>query len=168
MWFLKKNERVIPKKNYIYLIIMMVIVVFVTLLVFDINNKYQLRKLKTSYLYEYVSEVKIEDLNNILTEPSSELFIFVTKTNDEVVYNLESKIKKVIKEHDLRDNFIYIDYTNQEDNLGELNKVLGSEIKAIPALIYYRDGKYVKSIDSSKELLSSDNLEQILDEYEVE
>jgi len=164
----KKNDRIIPKKNYLYLIIMMVIVVFVTFFVFDINNKYQTRKLGISYLYEYVTEVKLEDLNNILTEPSSELFILVTKTNDEVVYNLEKDIKKVIKEHDLRDNFIYIDYTDKEDKLGELNKILDCNIKTVPALIYYKDGEYVKSIDSSEEVLKSVDLAQILDEYEVE
>lgn len=164
---MKKQERVIPKKNYLYLAIMLIAVVVLTILVFDINQKIQLKKLETSYLHEYVSEVNLSDLNNILTEPSSELFIFITKTNDEKVYNLETNIKKVIKLYDLRDNFIYIDYTDNENSLSELNKILGSDIKTIPAIVYYKNGEFIKSIDSSLDMLSSDDIEQILDEYEV-
>lgn len=164
---MKKNDRVIPKKNYFYLIIMIVAVVFVTFMIFEINKDYQNRKLETSYLENYISEVKLEDLKNILTEPSSELFILVTKTNDEAVYNLESDLKKVIKRYDLRDNFIYIDYTKNENNLNELNNVFGSELKTIPALLYFKNGELAKSIDSSIDMLNSTDLEQILDEYEV-
>lgn len=162
---MKKNDRVIPKKNYLYLVIMLVSVIIVTIFVFEIYKKYQSQKLQTSYLTNYINEVKLEDMNNILTEPSSELFILVTKVNDEDVYKLESNIKKVIKSNDLRDNFIFIDYTDKD--LSKLNKALGSDIKTIPALIYFKDGEYVKSIDSSLDMLSSEDLEQILDEYEV-
>ena len=164
---MKKNDRVIPKKNYFYLIIMIVAVVFVTFMIFEINKDYQNRKLETSYLENYISEVKLEDLKNILTEPSSELFILVTKTNDEAVYNLESDLKKVIKRYDLRDNFIYIDYTKNENNLNELNNVFGSELKTIPALLYFKNGELAKSVDSSIDMLNSTDLEQILEEYEV-
>ena len=164
---MKKNDRVIPKKNYFCLIIMIVAVVFVTFMIFEINKDYQNRKLETSYLENYISEVKLEDLKNILTEPSSELFILVTKTNDEAVYNLESDLKKVIKRYDLRDNFIYIDYTKSENNLNELNNVFGSELKTIPALLYFKNGELAKSVDSSIDMLNSTDLEQILDEYEV-
>ena len=164
---MKKNERVIPKKNYFYLLLMFVVVVFLTFYIFDLNKKYQSRKLENSYLNEYISKVNTSDLKNILTEPSSELFILITKTNDEKVYKLESDIKKVIKKYDLRDNFMYIDYTNKENNLSELNKILGSNIKSVPALIYLKNGAFVKVVDSTEDMLSSGDLEQLLDEYEV-
>lgn len=164
---MKKNERVIPKKNYFLLLLMMVLVVVITFVIFDINKKYQSRKLEISYLSNYVNEVSMADLNNILTEPSSELFIVVTKTNDEKVYNLEKDIKKVISKYDLRDNVIYIDYTDRENEINELNKILKSEIKTIPALIYFKDGDYVKTVDSSETFLNSGEFQKILDEYEV-
>lgn len=164
---MKKNERVIPKKNYLYLVVMIVLVILVTFFIFEMNKKYHERKLESSYLSGYVSEVNVSDLNNILTEPSSELFILVTKTGSEEVYELETELKKVIKSRDLRDNFIYIDYTNEEDNIEELNKILGSDIKTIPAMVYYKDGEYVKTIDSSASILNSGDFEKLLDEYEV-
>lgn len=163
---MKKNERVVPVKNYIYLLIMIIVVVALTFLIFNINKNYQTKKLETSYLANYLTVVKTEELSNILSEPSSELFIFVTKTNDENVFNLETNLKKVIKKHDLRDNFILLDYTN-ESNVEELNKILKSDIETIPAIIYIKNGEFIKSIDSKESLLKSSDFEKMLDEYEV-
>lgn len=163
---MKKQERVVPKKNYLYLLIMILVVVFVTFFIFEINKDYQSRKLEVSYLDGFINEVNINDINNILIEPSSDLFILVTKVNDENVYKLERDIKKVIKEKDLRDNFIYINYSDKDIN--SLNKILGSDIKTIPALVYFKNGEYIKTIDSSKDMLNVGDLSQILDQYEVE
>lgn len=164
---MKDNKRVVPKKNYLYLLIMIVMVVIVTFVIVDISEKHQARKLDKSYLYEYVNEVTVDEVKNILTEPSSEMFILVTKVNDENVYNFEKDIKKVIKNRDIRDNFIYIDYTDNEDDLESLNKVLGSEISSLPAIIYYKNGQVVTSIDSSERMINAGDYEQLLDSYEV-
>lgn len=164
---MKKNDRVIPKKNYLYLVIMLVLVVIITFFIFEMNKKYHERKLESSYLDGYVSEVNVSDLNNILTEPNSEQFILITKTGSEEIYKLETELKKVIKSRDLRDNFIYIDYTDKENDIEELNKILNSDIKTIPAVVYYKDGEYVKTIDSSLSILNSGEFEKLLDEYEV-
>lgn len=163
---MKKNERVVPVKNYVYLLIMIIVVVALTFLIFNINKNYQTKKLETSYLANYLTVVKTEELSNILSEPSSELFIFVTKTNDENVFNLEKDLKKIIKKHDLRDNFILLDYTD-ESNVEELNKILKSDIETIPAIIYIKNGEFIKSIDSKESLLKSSDFEKMLDEYEV-
>ena len=163
---MKKNERVVPIKNYIYLLIMIIVVVSLTFLIFNINKNYQTEKLETSYLANYLTVVKTEELSNILSEPSSELFIFVTKTNDENIFNLEKDLKKIIKKHDLRDNFILLDYTD-ESNVEELNKILKSDIETIPAIIYIKNGEFIKSIDSKESLLKSSDFEKMLDEYEV-
>lgn len=165
---MKDNKRVVPKKNYYYLIIMLVMVVVVTLTIFNISNNYNERKLEKSYLYEYVNEVTVDEVKNILTEPSSEMFILVTRVNDETVYNFEKDIKKVINNHELRDNFIYIDYTDNKDDLESLSKTLGCEISSLPAIVYYKNGVVVTSIDSSEGMLNAGNFEQLLDSYEVD
>ena len=164
---MKEKKRVVPKKNYLYLILMLVMVVVVTFSIVNISKSYNNKKLEKSYLYKYVNEVTVDEVKNILTEPSSEMFILVTKCNDEVVYNFERDVKKVIKNHDLRDNFIYIDYTANE-NLDSLNKVLGSNIAKIPAIIYYKNGEVITNIDSSERMLNSGDFEQLLDSYEVD
>ena len=38
-----KKERVVPKKNYLYLLLMIVGVVVLTLFIFNLNNKYYIK-----------------------------------------------------------------------------------------------------------------------------
>ena len=106
-------------------------------------------------------------MKNVLTEPSSEMFIIITKVNNQNIFNQEKEIKKVIKRRDLRDNVMFINYTNKND-LNELNKVLGSNIKTIPAILYYKNGEFITSIDSTNGLINAGEFEKLLDSYEVE
>lgn len=165
---MKDNKRVVPRKNYLYLLIMLVLVVTITFGIVNISKYYDEKKLEESYLSGYISEVTLEDMRNILTEPSSEMFIIVTEINNESVYNTEKDIKKVIKRRDIRDNMMFINYTDSKDDLTELNKVLKSDIKSIPAIIYYKNGEVVTSIDSYNGLINAGEFEKLLDSYEVE
>ena len=165
---MKDNKRVVPKKNYLYLLIMLLIVVFVTFGIVKISKYYEEKKLEKSYFDGYISEVTLKDMNNILTEPSSEMFIIVTEVNNQNIYNIEKDIKKVIKKRDIRDNVMFINYTDNKKDLNELNKVLGSDIKNIPAIVYYKNGQVVTSIDSTNGLINAGEFEKLLDSYEVE
>lgn len=161
-----KKERVVPKKNYFYLLLMIVGVVVITFIIFGISDKYQNKKLESSYLSGYVNQITIEEIDNILAEPNSDMFVLVTKTGDDNVYNFENDLKKIIKQKDLRDNFIFIDYSNSND-FNIINKKFKCNIKAIPAIIYIKNGEFVKNIDSSEHMLNVGDFEKLLDEYEV-
>lgn len=165
---MKDNKRVVPIKNYLYLLIMLLIVVFVTFSVVKIGKYYDEKKLEKSYFDGYISEVSLKDMKNIFTEASSEMFIIVTEVNNEDVYKQEKELKKVIKKRDIRDNIMFIDYTDEKDNLDNLNKTLGSNIKTIPAIIYYKNREIITTIDSSNGLLNAGEFEKLLDSYEVE
>lgn len=163
---MKDNKRVVPKKNYLYLLIMIIMVIFVTFSIVNIGNYYSNKKLEKSYFDGYINQVSLKDLKNVLTEPSSELFILITEVNNEKVYDVEKDIKQVIKNRDIRDNVIYMDYTDKD--ISKLNKEFNSNIRSIPAIMYFRNGKFVTSIDSYNNLLSAGDFEQLLDSYEVE
>lgn len=160
-----KKERVVPKKNYFYLLLMIVGVVILTFIIFDMSNKIQNRKLEYSYLSGYINQVKIEEIDSVLTEPNSDMFILITKIGDEKIYNFESDLKKVIKKKDLRDNFIFVEYDSNDYDV--INKKFKSDIKSIPAIIYIKNGEFIKNIDSSDHLLNVGDFEKLLDEYEV-
>lgn len=160
------KERVVPKKNYFYLLLMIIGVVVITFIIFGINAKYQNKKLENSYLSGYINQIKVEEIDNILTEPNSDMFVLVTKTDDDNTYNFESDLKKIIKKKDLRDNFMFIDYTSN-NNYDIINKKFKSNIKSVPAIIYIKNGEFVKSIDSSEHMLNVGDFEKLLDEYEV-
>ena len=57
---MKKQERVVPKKNYLYLLIMLFAVVFVTFFIFEMNKDYQSRKLEVSYLNGFIGIINGE------------------------------------------------------------------------------------------------------------
>ena len=160
------KERVVPKKNYFYLLLMIIGVVVITFIIFGINAKYQNKKLENSYLSGYINQIKVEEIDNILTEPNSDMFVLVTKTDDDNTYNFESDLKKIIKKKDLRDNFMFIDYTSN-NNYDIINKKFKSNIKSVPAIIYIKNGEFVKNIDSSEHMLNVGDFEKLLDEYEV-
>ena len=165
---MRKKDRVVPKKNYLYLLLMIVLVVVITFSITNINKKYQERRLEQSYFDGYINEISTNELNTILTEPSSEQFILITKTNDEEVFDFEVELKKIIKRKDLRDNFIYLDYTDKENELNELNNILNTNIKNVPAIIYIKNGELMKIIESEKDILRAEEFDKLLDEYEVE
>ena len=123
--------------------------------------------MENSYFEGYLNEISVEELNTILTEPNSEQFILVTKTEDKEIYNFEVELKKIIKKKDLRDNFIYINY-GVDENIDELNKMLKTEIKTLPAIIYLKNGELMKFIDSNENLLRASEFDKLLEEYEVE
>ena len=47
------------------------------------------------------------------------------------------------------------------------NKKFKSNIKSVPAIIYIKNGEFVKNIDSSEHMLNVGDFEKLLDEYEV-
>ena len=164
---MKENRRVVPKKNYLYLIIMFIMVVIITFSIVNIAKYYDEKKLENSYLNGYITEVTLEEVESVLTEPSSEMFIIVTEVNNENVYNFEKKLKKIIKSRDIRDNIIYI-ISKDDNDISELNKILNSNINSVPGIIYYKNGEYVTSIDGNDGLIDAGEFEQLLDSYEVE
>ncbi|MBQ3021445.1 MAG: hypothetical protein IJD92_04415 [Bacilli bacterium] len=161
-----KKDRVVPKKNYVILLFMITIIVILTFIIFDLNSKYTSSKLESSYLSGYIPEITLNEVNNVLSEPESEMFILITETNNKDVYNFENGLKKVIKKYDLVNNFIYIDYL-KNNNLNKINLLFDSNIKAVPAIIYLKDGKFVKNIDSSESFLNAGEFEKLLEEYEL-
>ena len=164
---MKKNDRVVPRKNYYILTLLIIMVVVITFLIFNLNDKYQNSKLESSYLSGYLNEVSENEINNVMAETTTDFFVLVTDTNNEDIYNFEKDLKKIIKKNDLRDNFVLIDYSDNKDSLDSLNKKFNSNIETLPAIIYFKDGVFVKNIDSSEEMLRADEFDKLLDEYEI-
>ena len=54
-------------------------------------------------------------------------------------YNKRLQYPVDIKKKDLRDNFIFIDYSDN-DNYDVINKKFKSNIKSVPAIIYIKNG----------------------------
>lgn len=164
--------RAVPKKNYYLLIIMIVAIIILTFAVVNVVKQVKNNHVSSGYINKYVSELQYEELENYLIEPANNTFIYLTFTADEDVYNLETKLKKVINNYELQSNFIYVDVTDEMNDanfLEKLNKKFGvsETIKNVPVILYYKDGILVDSVQGTSSIFTVADFQRLLDNYEI-
>ncbi len=132
--------REIPKKNYLFVLIMAVVVVIITFVLMNLYNANK-KEVYSSYVKEIVHEIMLDDLDNYLQEhPDAILYI---NTNDETNKKLEKEIKNLIARHNIQQYFVYI----------ENNKDITKKYKLKdnnPVFIAYKDGKVLETFSQDK------------------
>ena len=172
----KKNNKYIPVKNYIYGILIFIAII---LLAWYFISWYQVKKtekLMNSYLVTsntVNSEIKdITEIVQVLKESPSEYFVYISYTNDEAVYKLEKKLKNIIDNYGLKDEFYYInitDYQNDENIYFKLNDTFNTtRIKNTPCILYFKNNELEDVIINSKKVFNSNELVKLLQEQEYE
>ena len=173
----KENERFIPMKNYFIAIGLVVAAVLLTLYGFAWYNVIKEGKVSQSYLVKekvISSEIQsLDEVEAIFAEVPDEYFIYISYTGSDVVYNLEKKLKKVINQYELNDQFYYLNVTSikdKENHLDEINKSLklNTNIKQIPTIIYVKEGKVVDFIKrNDNNIMNVGDFQKLLDIYYV-
>lgn len=165
-------KRKIPTKNYFILLGIIILVISACFATYNLYNIYQENKIKTSPLA--IKEILYEDLKNATKEIDADTFLVISYVENKEVHKNEVAIKKMLKKKDLLDNIMYLnvtDYMNEEKFLDELNTLLklkdNNRIDSMPALVYYKEGVAVKTIDSKDHLLNVGDFEQLIDMYEL-
>lgn len=165
-------KQTIPTKNYVILIGIILLVITACFATYNLYNIYQEQKIKTSPLA--TKEILYEDLKNATKEIDADTFLVISYTENEVVNEHERQIHKMLKKKDLLDNVMYlnvVDYMNNEGFIEELNGVIKlkdkMKIKELPAIVYYKDGQAVKTIDSKEQIINVADFEQLIDMYEL-
>ena len=166
-----KREKIRKTVNYILL---MIAIILVCLLSLKVYKNYQNSKYQTSVLNKVVANMSLDDLDNAKAELASDDFIIISYTGSKEVRQLEKQIKKTILDNDLQGNFVYLDVTDlmlEDDYLDVLNKQFKLKdkdaLKGVPAILYYKDGEFVKTLTSDKEMIRVDDLQELLDSYEI-
>lgn len=130
----------IPKKNYLFVLIMAVVVVIITFVLMNLYNANK-KEVYSSYVKEIAHEIMLDDLDNYLQEhPDAILYI---NTNDEANKKLEKEIKNLIARHNIQQYFVYI----------ENNKDITKKYKLKdnnPVFIAYKDGKVLETFSQDK------------------
>ena len=173
----KNNSRYIPLKNYVLAIMIVAIAIFLVLYLFEWYKVKNLEKYGTSYLISSNTinlEIKdYEEIPLVLSETSNDYFIFINYLNVEETYKLEKELKDVIDEYNLKDIFYYINVTKlkeKKDYLSNLNDALNLEdkIKNVPTILYYHNNELAEVISNKDDIISADDLEDIIKKYEVD
>ena len=119
-----------------------------------------------------VQEQDIDEIVQVLKESPSEYFIYISYTNDEDVYKLEKKLKKVIDSYGLKDEFYYINITDYQDDetiFTQLNDTFNTtRIKNTPCILYFKNNELAEVILDNTEIFEIDEFTNILKEYEYE
>ena len=149
-----KKGKYFPYKNYLYLLIGIVVLLLLGWYIASWLKVKNEEKLSTSYLVKTSTiTYTIDDLkevDSVLQESPSEYFVYISYTGNEDIYKLEKKLKKIIDDYHLEDEFYYLDITSAKDKketLDKLNKMFNTdEITNYPCIIYFRDGNIEKVI----------------------
>lgn len=158
----------VPKKNYIILGLMFILVLCLTLYLYKWSEVYKENKLSISPLSEKAEEVKLEELSTVVGE-MNEVIVYIGHTNDKKVYNMEKRLLKYIEDKDLLDKFIYVDVTSNKDYINVLKEVfpkIKDEIKTSPMLIYNKNDSTTELINNEDGVIYTYNLEKFYNKIE--
>lgn len=166
-------------KNYLIAGGLFLAIVLLTFYIFEWYKVVDEERIRESYLVSngiVTNEINtINELEAVFSESPSEYFLYISYTNDEDVYNMETKLKKVIQKHNLQDRFYYLnidDIKEDADAIDKLNNTLGlqdKKISSIPTILYYKDHQLVDLIISKKQddLMSDKDFKDLLDRVDV-
>ena len=168
----KNTDRIRKVINYCLLMILVILLALLGLKTYKSRQNFIYT---TSPLEKVVNTMSIDDLDSATIELASDSFVYITYTESKDVYTFEKKLHKTIIDNNLQNNFYLLDATDikLEDNyIDMLNKKFSlkekNSIKALPALLYYKDGKLVKVLSSTdKEMINNDSVLNLLDSYEL-
>ncbi|MDD3341785.1 MAG: hypothetical protein PHN72_06340 [Bacilli bacterium] len=105
---MKKNNKVIPIKNYI---ILAIVVVLTLLLCGYLRNWYKMKEeatLPEGIMSGFMPEVKLEELDNYLLE-NPNIFLYVSSSSEENNRQFEKKFHDYIKKNNHLGFFVYLD-----------------------------------------------------------
>lgn len=163
----------IPKKNYIILGIMTIVIVLLTFYINAWMKTYKENKLSVSPFDGVIEEVNINEINVTLSE-MNEVVLYVGFTNDKKLYDMEKRLVKYIKNHDLVDKFIYVNINDYKDNgqyidiLKQTFVEIEKDIVEAPMLVYVKNGKAEKVINSKNGVIDTYDITSLNEEYQLE
>lgn len=137
--------RKIPTKNYIILLVLLIVTIILTLGIFEIYKK---KTKKVSNLYDFLNKITINEISSFTMENPESLIYISNKYN--VKYNkFEQVLSKKINSINLYDRSVYIDTSSitLDEQTKLKNKYIEySECEGNPLLLILQDKNVIQSI----------------------
>ena len=170
------NElRKIPVSHYIIVGIIIVWILIFMYIGYKMTQNYQEKLYDEGYFIHKKIDVKkttLNELNQVIANSSSPLFLFFNYRGIEETYELEKEMHQIMNDYHLQNNFYYIDLTDmqkeEKDMADEINQVLGiHSLLHTPAVFYYNNGNLVTIAQrEDKKILEAADFVKVLDMYE--
>lgn len=137
------------KRNYIYLLILLIGTVGLTFL---LSFLYKNEDAKLSYSYEKLNRITSDEFEGYMLEQSDVIIYISDKTN--LNYNkFEKKLIKRFEKLNLIKNVIYIDKTDMDESLQKKlseNYSYKYNEEKLPVILVINDGVFVESAEVSE------------------
>ena len=141
--------RIIPKKNYIILVVLLAVTVLLT---FVFSNFYKNKEKSESKFYQYANNISSDSFSQYVLE-SSDLIVYMADKYDLSYSKFEKKFIKKIDEYNMKNKLVYIDKEELDNKFIkelETNYGIKLNVKNLPIVLIIsnntvKDVIYVKS-----------------------
>ena len=170
----KKELREIPKKNYLIVLVVSILVVVLTLYVRSFYISYTSYNIDSSiFVSKSINQINFDDIDYAVNETTDSV-IFISYNGEKEISNMERKLYREIEKKNLNDRIIYLNVTEYLENnkyvemLRNKYPKLSVDINKAPMFIYVKDGECIDVIDSSNGLVTYKTLNTLLSKYGIE
>lgn len=132
--------KIISKKNYVVLIVLLVVTVLITLY---LSNVYSNKNRETSNIYKYFDSITYKDFDVYITE-NPDIILYIGDKYDVSYDDFNEKLISRIEKYDLKDRFVYMNVNSKIINKINQKYKVKLNINSIPYIIAFLDGKIVK------------------------
>lgn len=160
-----KNEKLreVPKKNYIYLFLILLGSLLLLLYLYTWYETYNENKLNTSIMDEYLTVINYNELDNYIIE-NKDAVIYVSILGNEDINKFEKKFKNIISEHNLKNEILYLDIS--DENIERATRKLNID-KNLPYLVVYTNGVITDTYSIDNANYSNAKIEKYLNRIGV-
>ena len=150
-------------KNYFYLALIVLITLGVIYYLYLWFDEYRKEVRNISELSKYLQVINYNELNNFIIE-NDEVCIYVGDS-DKKNFDFERKLKELIMQNNLRNDIIYLDVSNHNNNG---NFVINDiKFKRVPMFLIFNDGKITSSYDITQNDFNIDKISSYLNSVGV-
>ena len=149
---MNKEKRVIPFKNYIILLVIIVVSLLLVRYFYMWFDAYNDTKLNMPILDKYMEVINYNELDNYLIEnPNTIIYVSVLENSE--IRDFEKKLKDVFKNGGIEKEVLYLDITNDVKNKKtkkEMKKkysINSTSILDVPVILVIDNGE-LKSINT--------------------
>lgn len=131
------NLREVPLKNYLYLLLILIVSTLFLIYIYAWYKTYNESKLYTGIMNNYLTVINYNELDNYIIE-NKDAIIYVSVLGNEDINKFEEKFKNNISENNLKNTILYLNLTSED--IDRATKELQIDAN-FPYLVVYTNGQ---------------------------
>lgn len=168
-----EEEKVIPKKNYIILVVLFVAIIALVLYLCNLYHVYDEHQREIPVIRGTLYEIQPDELEHFIMENPTTVIYMCTAAN-ETCRDYEKDLKKLVEKDELQESIIYVNLSNVDQNqfVDSFNAAYPYRVtlkKHYPAFVVFEDGDVTAMLQANKnEKLSILDTEQFIKMNKIE